>query len=64
MKKTVREERKYSGNIINVNRATVILPNGKQATRDIVRHPGASVVVPLQTTGSFCWLSNTESPAK
>mgnify|MGYP000859785883 CR=1 FL=1 len=45
--KTVIEERKYSGNIINVNRATVILPNGKQATRDIVRHPGASVVLPI-----------------
>ena len=45
--KTISEERKYSGNIINVNRATVLLPNGKQATRDIVRHPGASVVVPI-----------------
>ncbi len=45
--KTISEERKYSGNIINVNRATVILPSGKQATRDIVRHPGASVVVPI-----------------
>lgn len=45
--KTISEERKYSGNIINVNRATVLLPGGKQATRDIVRHPGASVVVPI-----------------
>jgi ADP-ribose pyrophosphatase len=47
VEKTIKEERKYTGNIINVNRATVILPNGKQATRDIVRHPGAAVVVPL-----------------
>lgn len=45
--KTIHEERKYTGNIINVNRATVILPNGKEATRDIVRHPGASVIVPI-----------------
>jgi ADP-ribose pyrophosphatase len=50
---TINEERKYSGNIINVNKATVVLPNGKEATRDIVRHPGASVVVPIADNGEL-----------
>lgn len=45
--KTISEEQKFKGNIISVSQATVLLPNGKKATRDIVRHPGASVVVPI-----------------
>ncbi|NLN65980.1 MAG: NUDIX hydrolase [Clostridiaceae bacterium] len=62
--KTVREERKYSGNIINVNRATVILPNGKQATRDIVRHPGASVVVPITDNGELLLVKQYRKPCE
>jgi ADP-ribose pyrophosphatase len=62
--KTVIEERKYSGNIINVNRATVILPNGKQATRDIVRHPGASVVVPITDDWKLLLVSQYRKPCE
>lgn len=62
--KTVSEERKYSGNIINVNRATVILPNGKQATRDIVRHPGASVVLPITDSGELLLVRQYRKPCE
>jgi ADP-ribose pyrophosphatase len=62
--KTISEERKYSGNIINVNRATVILPNGKQATRDIVRHPGASVVVPITEDGELLLVQQYRKPCE
>ena len=62
--KTVIEERKYSGNIINVNRATVILPNGKQATRDIVRHPGASVVVPITDAWELLLVQQYRKPCE
>ncbi len=41
----------YSGNIISVELVTVTLPDGRQATRDIVMHPGASAVVPLNEKG-------------
>ncbi len=44
---TISEESIYEGNIINVQRLTVKLPDGRQATRDIVKHPGASAVIAL-----------------
>lgn len=43
--KTVKTERIFEGKIIKVDYDTVILPNGKQATREIVRHPGGVGVV-------------------
>jgi len=45
--KTVSTELKYKGNIIDVEKIIVELPNGKLASRDVVRNAGASVVVPV-----------------
>lgn len=45
--KTLSTEQVYKGSIINVERLTVELPNGKKASRDVVRNHGASVVVPI-----------------
>lgn len=44
---TLDEKQVYKGNIIDVSKMWVKLPNGKTATRDIVRHPGAAAVIPL-----------------
>lgn len=60
--KTIREDRKYTGNIINVNKLTVELPNGKEATRDVVRHPGASVVVPMTDNGMLLMVTQFRKP--
>ncbi len=49
--KTISERHIYSGNIINVEHVTVTLPDGRQATRDLVLHPGASAVIPLNELG-------------
>jgi ADP-ribose pyrophosphatase len=35
----------YDGRIIRMEKDTVLLPDGKQATREVVRHPGAVAVV-------------------
>lgn len=45
--KTLSTELVYEGSIINVEKQTVELPNGKSATRDIVRNFGASAVVAI-----------------
>jgi len=45
--KTVGKKHIYDGNIIKVERLTVTLPNGEESTRDIVLHPGASVIIPV-----------------
>jgi len=60
--KTIREEPKYTGNIINVSKITVELPNGKVATRDVVRHPGASVVVPITDDGMLLMVTQFRKP--
>lgn len=41
--------RVYSGRIINVDLDTVRFPDGKQGELEMVRHPGASAVVPFLT---------------
>ncbi|GAX91875.1 NUDIX domain-containing protein [Effusibacillus lacus] len=44
---TVSTEKIFEGKIISLYVDTVTLPNGKQATREIVHHPGAVAVLAL-----------------
>ena len=45
------EERVFEGKLVKVGRMDVVLPNGKAAIREAVRHPGASAVVALDEDG-------------
>lgn len=45
VEKTVGVERLLSGRIFDIDRFTVEMPNGNNATRDVMRHPGGAVVV-------------------
>lgn len=47
----VSSEQVYKGNFLHILRDTVLLPNGKQATREYVVHPGAVVVIALLDDG-------------
>ncbi len=60
--KTLKTEDIYKGNIIKVQNLTVSLPNGKEATRDIVLHPGASVVVPINEKGELYMVRQFRKP--
>lgn len=60
--KTVSKKHIYDGNIIKVDLVTVTLPNGKEATRDIVSHPGASVVVPISSDGALYMVRQFRKP--
>lgn len=42
----------YRGNFLTVDRDTVRLPDGKEVTREFIRHPGAVVILPLFDDGS------------
>ncbi len=47
---TLRSSRRvYGGKVINVDLDTVEYPNGKTGELEMVRHPGASAVVPFLT---------------
>ncbi len=60
--KTLKTEDIYKGNIIKVQNLTVSLPNGKEATRDIVLHPGASVVIPISEKGELYMVKQFRKP--
>lgn len=42
----------YTGRVVTLNIDTVTLPNGVTVDLEIVRHPGASAVVPLKEGGT------------
>lgn len=42
----------YDGHFLKVQRDTIRLPDGKQAVREYIRHPGAVVILPLFDDGS------------
>jgi ADP-ribose pyrophosphatase len=45
--KTLSSKVVYEGTIFNVEKLTVELPNGHIASRDIIRNPGAAVIIPI-----------------
>lgn len=45
--KTLSKKVVYEGTIFNVEKLTVELPNGHIASRDIIRNPGAAVIIPI-----------------
>lgn len=45
--KTLSSKLVYEGTIINVEKLTVELPNGHIASRDVIRNPGAAVIIPI-----------------
>ena len=48
------EDVAWTGRIFNVDRLRVQLPDGRNAIRDVVRHPGAVAVVALTDEGLIC----------
>ncbi|HHY40320.1 MAG TPA: NUDIX hydrolase, partial [Syntrophaceticus sp.] len=49
--KLVSSQEIFQGRIIKVQLDTVELPNGKIAKREVVKHPGAVVILPLTNEG-------------
>ena len=52
LEKKLRSENIYDGVLLHVRRDTVTLPNGREAVREWVRHPGASAVLPVLEDGT------------
>jgi ADP-ribose pyrophosphatase len=50
---TVARERIYQGKIVSLDVLTVRLPNGREAKREIVRHPGAVAVLAVTGEGKI-----------
>lgn len=50
--KTLSVEKIYDGRIIKVEKQQVELPNGRQTTREIVKHPGAVAILAVRDASS------------
>jgi len=46
----------YSGRVVDLTTETIILPDGKEINREVVRHPGATAIVPLISPGEVVLL--------
>lgn len=51
IEKTLSRQEIFSGRIIHVHRDTVELPNGQEAAREVVDHPGGVCVLALDDQG-------------
>ncbi|MCX7923314.1 MAG: NUDIX hydrolase [Clostridia bacterium] len=60
--KTLSRKLVYKGGIIDVESQTVLLPDGREASRDVVLHPGASVVIPISEAGELYMVRQYRKP--
>lgn len=60
--KTLKVESIFQGRILTVQVETVELPNGKVGTREIVRHPGAVAILPIEANGNVILVRQYRKP--
>lgn len=51
IEKTVDSEEIFKGHVVHLFKDNITLPNGKPATREVIRHVGAVAVVPMTDDG-------------
>ena len=52
----------FDGNLLHVKRDTVKLPSGNEATREWIKHPGASAVIPVTEDGQVILVKQYRYP--
>lgn len=62
--KKVSDDLVAKGGIIDYHKVTVELPNGRLAKRDVIVHPGASVVIPVTEDGYIYLVRQYRTPAE
>lgn len=59
---TLTREYRFKGRIINLRTDTVRLPNGTEASREVVEHPGGVCVAPLTDEGELLFVQQYRHP--
>ncbi|SEF82699.1 ADP-ribose pyrophosphatase [Caloramator fervidus] len=62
--KTISSEQKYNGKIIKVRQDFVLLPNGKQTTREVVEHNGGVGIVAVTNEKNIILIRQFRKPAE
>lgn len=60
--KFIKTEHVFDGRLLKVRKDTVLLPNGKEATREWIEHPGAVAVVPILNDGRIAMVKQYRYP--
>ena len=59
----LRSETIYNGRLVNLQRHTVRLPNGKESQREVIQHPGAVAIVALDEQNRILLVRQFRLPA-
>ena len=62
VEKKCSSESIFYGTLLQVRRDTVRLPNGKEAVREWIRHPGAAAVLPVLPNGNVILVQQYRYP--
>jgi len=60
--KLIKTEHVFDGQLLKVRKDTVLLPNGKEATREWIEHPGAVAVIPILDDGRIAMVKQYRYP--
>ncbi|MGG0657770.1 NUDIX domain-containing protein [Rummeliibacillus pycnus] len=60
--KTISTKHIFDGRVIKVQVDQVTLPNGKTATRELVKHPGAVGIIPITSEGKIVMVEQFRKP--
>lgn len=60
--KTTSSEIIFNGKLIKLRVDQVLLPNGKKAAREIIRHPGAAAIMPFTKDGKMIFVEQYRKP--
>ena len=60
--KTLHSETIYDGKILHIRRDTVLLPNGREAIREVADHPGGVCVLALDQDNNALLVSQFRYP--
>lgn len=60
--KFINSQEVFSGKMLHLTVDTVLLPNDKTATREVVKHPGAVAIVPIFPDGKVVFVKQYRYP--
>jgi len=63
IEKTLSSEKIYDGRFISLRRDHILLPDGREAAREVIEHPGAICVLPLTEEGEVILVRQYRSAA-
>lgn len=59
---TISSQQVFKGDLLNVFKDAVALPDGRQASREFIKHPGAVAVVPFTEDGQIIMVRQFRYP--